>query len=170
MAAPTGHKIPNESKALRCPTDADRGVEDIHDYSRMSNPSHLDFQKKTAAPMGLGSGGECFEGHSNPTRKSYNHPDRVAIRKIRDAKERVLRVIVAFNALEADEQHLVAERLAEIMAAGEPGVAFPSARSAANEWAAWASPDELRAYIAASFARLPRHERKPALKALGGVA
>lgn len=72
-------------------------------------------ERQTAAPMGVGSGGSCKKEHVNSRRRPYNDPDRVAIRKVRDAKERVLRVIVAFNALTADEQELVADRLAEIM-------------------------------------------------------
>ncbi len=69
----------------------------------------------------------------------------------RAAKERVLRVIDAFNALEAGEQRLVAERLASIFSAGMPAAAFEADRlqCEAESWVRLACAGELEAYALA---------------------
>jgi hypothetical protein len=134
----------------------------------MSNPAHEGAEKENAAPMAVGSGVKSIAERVSSKRELYHHHDSGATRRFRAAQERVLRVIFAFNELTADEQHLVAERLAEIMCEGEPGLAFGNIEAEARDWALWASPRELRAYAVACIGAMPRTDRTRLLAALGG--
>ena len=111
---------------------------------------------KHAGPAVTGTGASQNANASSTQRKRYQHPERVAIRKDRAAFERMLRAILAFNSLSADEQRLFSDHLTGIMAAGQPVPAFDGVMVEAAFWADMAEPRELEAYCLASFSAMPR--------------
>ena len=72
---------------------------------------------------------------------------------------------------QADPQHLCGESGVPLQAAlayahaGPPVPPFVEVREEARDWAAFASPGELRAYLSASWNRLPEVERARFLSA-----
>jgi hypothetical protein len=80
--------------------------------------------------------------------------------------ERVALAAGALLALSPATARAVCETFLAEHRAGEPVPAFlEDVRAEARLWASWASPAELRAYLAACWHRLPQRDRSAFLKA-----
>lgn len=62
--------------------------------------------------------------------------------------------------LDAETAEALAEAVLHDLRGGPPGVPFLDVHSEARDWASWASPGELRAYLAACWNRLSDRDRQ----------
>jgi len=62
--------------------------------------------------------------------------------------------------LEAETAEALAEATLNDLQCGPPGIPFLDVRNEARDWADWASPGELRAYMAACWNRLSDRDRQ----------
>lgn len=70
--------------------------------------------------------------------------------------------------LPADDRLLVLELALDHYRAGEPIPALINLMAEARDWAAWASRAELKAYVLASFEKLPARDQAAFLSHIGG--
>jgi len=82
-----------------------------------------------------------------------------------DLPERIWLAISSLLSLPPDDAEELAECVLCDLRAGPPLVTFWSVRDDAREWAMFASPAELRAYMAACWQRLSEADRKGFLRA-----
>lgn len=159
MVAPTGAYQENESKEIGCPTHANPSTEFVEGFGRKSNPEPPP-ENETAAPTDIGSGGEDTKAGGSHG-EHYHHPEPATSRAWTEAHARALSAVHAFNRLEAEEQHIFAEKLYGLMQAGEPVPPFDlDVMAEARDWASWASNVELRAYAAACWEKLDTEQRR----------
>lgn len=116
-------------------------------------------ETETAAPTGIGSGGKITKA-AGLRSEEYSQSDLAAITKWKAAFARILVACRAFNELEAEEQRIFAERLHDLMQAGEPIPPFDDVMAEARDWASWASGAELRAYAVACWEQFADHQRQ----------
>lgn len=77
------------------------------------------------------------------------------------APEKAEAVLAALDALDDAELLIVHDHIGNrLILAGSPIPPFTTAAAEAQDWAAWASLAELRAYCAATFLRLPAGEQR----------
>ncbi len=158
MVAPTGADHGNEVNRIGCPTDQNPSIGFIGGFAGKSNPKPPP-KNETAAPTGIGSGGENAKAGSSPG-ELYHRANPPASAARTSALARVLAAVFAFNQLEAEEQHIFAEKIYGLMQAGEPVPPFDlDVMAEARDWASWASNVELRAYAAACWEHLPAGQR-----------
>ena len=79
--------------------------------------------------------------------------------------ERCLMLATAAQAADPGDAEQLAEAVQHDLRAGSPIPPFTSLRGEARNWAAFASPGELRAYLAACWNRLGEGERQGFLRA-----
>jgi len=72
----------------------------------------------------------------------------------------------AILALPPDAAEQLAGAVLHDLRAGPPVPPFLSVRDEARDWAMFASPAELRAYLAASWSRLPDSDRRGFMRAV----
>lgn len=77
-----------------------------------------------------------------------------------DRPRRFLLAIGALMALDPEDREALAEAALGDSRAGPPLPPFADLRAEAADWAAWASPGERRAYLAATWNALPNHDRR----------
>ncbi len=83
-----------------------------------------------------------------------------------DLPERIWLAISSLLSLPPDDAEELAECVLCDLRAGPPLVTFWSVRDDARDWAIFASPAELRAYMAACWQRLPDRDRGGFLRTL----
>ena len=84
----------------------------------------------------------------------------------KDKTRRVAEAAAALRSLSRDDAEELAEAVLHDLREGEPVPPFDELRTEARDWAAFASPGELKAYLGAIWGRLPEAERQGFLRAV----
>ena len=82
-----------------------------------------------------------------------------------DLPERIWLAISSLLSMPPDDAEELAEAALHDLRVGEPVPPFDELRTEARDWAAFASPGELKAYLGAIWGRLPEAERQGFLRA-----
>ncbi len=85
---------------------------------------------------------------------------------VTDCKDETQRVAAALRSLPPDAAEELAEAALHDLREGEPVPPFTSLRDEARDWATFASPGELKAYLGAIWGRLPEAERQSFMSAV----
>lgn len=145
VAARRGAYVPHETNGLTCPTEAIRGIENIGEYRRLSNPEST-FANENPGALAGATGAKQI--------------DRVIktehYRKRADAATALCHAIAECDPADACEVMAVAYG---DLRAGMPIAPLEGLMSEARIWAEFATRDELKAYCAATFAAMPARDQ-----------
>lgn len=145
VAARRGAFVPCETNGLACPTGANRGIENIGEYRRLSNPESV-FANENPGALAGATGAKQI--------------DRVIKAKdyIRDRQTATALCHAILDCDPADACEVMAVAYGDLRA-GMPIAPLEGLMSEARIWAEFATRDELKAYCAATFAAMPARDQ-----------